>query len=96
MAIIIPFVVLVACFIYVKKLSKGKTDKRKYIVWGTTIAFIIAPLVSWIISSLYGIGEESGFAVIALMAVIFPPLFLIGIVVLLIGLFKKESRNESI
>ena len=40
--------------------------------------------------------ECEGFAGVALMMLLFPFFFLVGIVMLLTGVFKKESTNRSI
>lgn len=37
-----------------------------------------------------------GFAGVALMMLLFPFFFLVGLVTMLIGVFKKESTNKSI
>ncbi|WP_285396376.1 hypothetical protein [Lysinibacillus sp. fls2-241-R2A-57] len=70
-------------------ISLGKSNKKKYIIWGITMMLVIAPLFSWGVSTLYGVYEGEGFASVALMMVMFPLLFLIGLVLLLIGIFKK-------
>ncbi|WP_244856564.1 hypothetical protein [Priestia megaterium] len=43
MAIGVALTVLVVGLMFASGLSRGKTAKRKYIVWGTTIILIIAP-----------------------------------------------------
>lgn len=50
---------------------------------------VIAPLFAWVISIFYGIKEGDGFATVGLMAILFPTLFLVGLVILLVGAFKK-------
>ncbi|MDD1511947.1 hypothetical protein [Priestia megaterium] len=96
MAIGVALTVLVVGLIFASRLSRGKTAKRKYIVWGTTVILIIAPFFSWVVSVLYAISQEEGFAGVALMMLLFPIFFLIGLVTLLTGVFKKESVNKSI
>ncbi|MCJ7989922.1 hypothetical protein MUB15_12375 [Priestia sp. OVS21] len=96
MAIGVALTVLVVGLMFASGLSRGKTAKRKYIVWGTTIILIIAPSFSWAVSILFAISQEEGFAGVALMMLLFPFFFLVGIVTLLIGVFKKESTNRSI
>jgi hypothetical protein len=49
-----------------------------------------------VVSVLYAISQEEGFAGVALMMLLFPIFFLIGLVTLLTGVFKKESVNKSI
>lgn len=51
---------------------------------------VIAPLLSWLIAIPYGISEGDGFAAVGLLIILFPILFLSGLVTLLIGIFKKN------
>lgn len=71
--------------------SKGKTKKRKYIVWGITTMLVIAPLLSWLISISYGISVGDGFAAIGLLMLLFPLIFLVGIILLVVGAFSKKQ-----
>lgn len=96
MAIGVALTVLVVGLMFASGLSQGKSAKRKYIVWGTTTILIIAPFFSWVVSILFAISQEEGFAGVALMMLLFPFFFLIGLVMLLIGIFKKESVNKSV
>ena len=96
MAIGVALTVLVLGLMLASGLSQGKSAKRKYIVWGTTTIVIIAPFFSWVVSILFAISQEEGFAGVALMMLLFPFFFLAGLVTLLIGVFKKESANNSI
>ncbi|MES5266770.1 hypothetical protein [Priestia megaterium] len=96
MAIAIALLILLLGLMFARGLSQGRSTKRKYIVWGTTTILIIAPFFSWTVSILFGINQGDGFAAAGLMMLLFPIFFLIGIVTLLIGIFKKESTNESI
>ncbi|WP_078379877.1 hypothetical protein [Sutcliffiella halmapala] len=72
--------------------TNGKSKKRKFIVWGITTMLAIAPFLSWIISILYGIYEKEGFAAIGLMMILFPLFFLVGIILLLIGIFGEYEN----
>ena len=96
MAIGIALTVLVLGLMFASGLSQGKLAKRKYIVWGTTIILIITPFFSWVVSILFGINQGDGFAAVGLMMLLFPLFFLIGLITLLIGIFKKEKTNKSI
>ncbi|AEN90461.1 hypothetical protein AS52_01662 [Priestia megaterium Q3] len=96
MAIGIALTVLVLGLMFASGLSQGKSAKRKYIVWGTTIILIITPFFSWIVSILFGINQGDGFAAVGLMMLLLPLFFLIGVVTLLIGIFKKDNMNKSI
>ncbi|WP_230874957.1 hypothetical protein [Lysinibacillus cavernae] len=68
----------------------------KYIIWGITILFIISPLLSWVVSILYGIHKGDGFAAVALLMVMSPFLFLVGLVTLLLGVFKKVNTSYAL
>ncbi|AUO10295.1 hypothetical protein ACFX4Y_21215 [Priestia sp. YIM B13446] len=96
MAIGVALLVLVLGLMFASGLSQGKSAKRKYIVWGTTTILIIAPFFSWAVSILFAVSQEEGFAGVASMMLLFPFFFLIGLVTLLIGIFKKESVNKSV
>jgi len=94
MAIGVALTVLVLGVMFASGLSQGKSAKRKYIVWGTTTILIIAPFFSWVVSILFAISEKEGFAGVALMMLLFPFFFLVGLATLLIGIFKKENVNK--
>ena len=76
------------------QLSKGKTKKRKYIVWGIALMLTIAPFLSFAIGLTYAVIAENGWAAL-IMWYIFPIIFVIGLIVLMIGIFKREERKEA-
>lgn len=78
------------------QLSKGKTIKRKYIVWGITLMLIISPFLSFAIGLTYGFIIENGWAIAGTIMILFPIGFIIGIIMLLVGIFKKEETDVSI
>ena len=71
-------------------LSRGQSMKKKYIIWGITTMLVIAPLFSWLVGILYGISVSSGFAAGGLMIIMFPILFIMGIILLVKGILEKE------
>jgi len=71
-------------------LSRGQSMKKKYIIWGIATMLVIAPLFSWLAGILYGISVSSGFAAGGLMIIMFPILFIMGIILLVKGILKKE------
>jgi hypothetical protein len=75
--------------------TKGKTKKKKYIIWGITTMVAIAPCLAWTISIAYTMIEGNPWAGIALLAILFPLLFIIGLILLLVGIFKKAGRNSD-
>ena len=72
-------------------LSNGKTKRRTYIIWGITVMVAIAPFLSFTVGLLYAIIAQNNLASM-LMWVLFPILFLIGLTLLLIGIFSKEKK----
>ncbi|MFF5995606.1 hypothetical protein AAGS61_12780 [Lysinibacillus sp. KU-BSD001] len=71
-------------------LTKGTTSKYKQIIWGITTMLVIAPLLSWLLGISYGIYEGEGFAAAGVIVILFPILFLTGLVLMIRGIFKKE------
>ncbi|MED4013307.1 hypothetical protein P4606_21785 [Priestia aryabhattai] len=94
MAIGIALTVLVLGLMFASRLSQGKSAKKKYIVWGTTIILIITPFFSCVVSILFSINQGDGFAEVGLMMLSLPLFFLIGVLTLLIGIFKKDNMNK--
>lgn len=74
------------------KLTKGKNIKRQYIVWGIILMLAISPFLSFAIGLTYALIEQNGWAGL-IMVYIFPVLFLVGLILLLVGLFKKEPTD---
>lgn len=87
-ASIVCIALVVAAF-----LSTGATIKFKQITWGIVTMFVIAPLLSWLIGISYGIYVGEGFAVVGVMIILFPILFIVGLALLLIGIFKKDEKH---
>ena len=56
---------------------------------------VVAPLFSWLASQLYGIYEESGWAAVALSAILLPVIFLVGLIILLTGVFQKMKEKAQ-
>lgn len=81
-------VMLGAIFAYV--LSKGKTKKRKWIVWGATLMFVISPFFSFAVGRTYAVIVNNGWAAM-IMVYIFPVIFVFGLFILLVGFFEKEE-----
>ncbi len=83
---IIPIVGVILAVV----LSAGRSRRVKYVIWGITTSFILAPFISAIAGNLYGVQQAEGFAGVALIMIMFPLIFLLGIVILVIGVSKKE------
>ena len=89
----VAIIILTVALAIAYQLSKSKSKKRKYIVWGITTMLAIAPLFSWLISITYASIEGSGWAGVAMMGIMLPILFLVGLVILLVGVFRKKETE---
>ncbi|ALC89124.1 hypothetical protein AM500_04455 [Bacillus sp. FJAT-18017] len=74
MTILAVAVILTILFSY----NKPKDNKLR--IWGITTMFFIAPLLSWLVGRFYGISEGSGFAMMGVLVIMFPILFVVGFV----------------
>ncbi|MFZ7825725.1 hypothetical protein ACO1DI_22105 [Priestia sp. 40] len=54
----------------------------------------IAPFLSFAIGLTYAVIAKNGWAAL-IMWYIFPIIFVIGLIVLMIGIFKREERKEA-
>ena len=93
MAIVVATIILTVALTIAYQLGKSKSKKRKYIVWGVITMFAIAPLLSWLISMIYASIEGTGWAGFALISIMLPTLFLSGLVILLVGVFRKKDTE---
>ncbi|QPA56415.1 hypothetical protein [Lysinibacillus sphaericus] len=84
--VVVIALVLIVSIVFI--ICLGKSKKTTFIIWGITLMVVIAPLFAWVVSILYGIKEGDGFAAVGLMVILFPFLFLIGLVIFLVGVFK--------
>ncbi|MEH7399665.1 MULTISPECIES: hypothetical protein [Bacillaceae] len=73
----------------------GQSRKRKYIIWGIANMVAIGPFLSFAIGITYAIIEGDGWAAM-LMWVLYPFIFLIGLIQLIIGIFMKKSSDNNI
>lgn len=71
-------------------LGIGKPKKYKFRIWGSFIMIPIALPLAYSMGITYAIIEGSPWATMV-MFVIFPVLFLLGLVLLLVGIFKKSG-----
>jgi len=91
MAILVAVIIVIVAMVIAYQSSRGKSQKRKFIVWGLTTMVAIAPFLSWLVSIGYANIEGSGWAGVALLSIMFPLLFLFGLAILLVGIFKKKD-----
>ncbi|MFT4414389.1 hypothetical protein ACLM5H_11070 [Fredinandcohnia humi] len=90
MAILVGYAVAVMGAMLAYQLCNGKSKRRKYIIWGITTMVAIAPFLSFSIGLTYAIIVENGWAAL-IMWYLFPIMFIIGLVLLLVGIFKKNT-----
>lgn len=95
MAIAISLAILIFGPIAAFRLTKGNSDKRKYIVWGITAMVAIAPFLSFLIGITYGSIVGSGWAAGGTMVILFSIIFLVGLIIMLIGIFKKSEHGTT-
>lgn len=89
-ALIIVLVGLIAGF----QLSEGRSEKGRYIIWGIIIMIAFAPFLSYSIGVLYGVLVRNGWAA-SIMMVLFPIIFIIGLIILLLGIYKKNEKEHN-
>jgi len=83
---------LTAAIAYI--LCIGKSNKSKYKVWGVAIIIPISLPLAYSIGLTYAFIEGNPWATM-LMIVVFPALFIIGLISLLVGIFKKDTLSQN-
>ncbi|CAG9622498.1 hypothetical protein [Sutcliffiella rhizosphaerae] len=71
-----------------------KFPKKILIIWGVITMFSIAPLFTWLVAISYGVMVGEGFAAVAVMGIMFPVIFLIGIGILAAGIYKNVTGEN--
>ncbi|HEU5139486.1 MAG TPA: hypothetical protein VFT51_05895 [Bacillales bacterium] len=89
MAIFVALAIAILGSVAAYQLSKGKSKRRKYIVWGITTMVAIAPFISFVIGITIAISISNPWAG-GIMLYLFPIIFVIGLIMLLVGIFKKN------
>ncbi|SDQ07426.1 hypothetical protein SAMN05216232_0399 [Virgibacillus subterraneus] len=92
MAIFIGYGIAFIGALVAYQLSVGKPKNKKYKVWGIALMVPISPAFAFAIGLTYAVIVESGWAGL-IMWYIFPFIFIIGLVMLLVGIFKKEETK---
>jgi UDP-N-acetylmuramyl pentapeptide phosphotransferase/UDP-N-acetylglucosamine-1-phosphate transferase len=90
-----PFIVIVL----VLSIGLGVFLTRKYhnkvlIIWGVITMLSIAPFFSWIVAMIVAVNVGDGFAGVAVMWLMFPVLFLIGVGMVGAGVYKKVTGEN--
>jgi len=88
----IAIIILVLAIVLAGYMSRNKTTKKKFVVWGITAIIAIAPLASWIAGMLFGMDGEDGFLGFTVMIYGFVLIEVIGFVLLYFGIFKRMKR----
>ena len=89
----------VAVLVLILSLVIGVVLSRKYedkalIIWGLITMLSIDPFFSWIVEMLVAVSVGDGFAAVAVMWLMVPILFLIGVGMLGAGLYKKVTGEN--
>lgn len=92
MVIIIGYVIAFIGALVAFLLSADKPKNKKYKMWGIALMIPISPALAFAIGRTYAIIVENGWAAL-IMWYIFPIIFIIGLVMLLVGIFKKEETE---
>ncbi|MBM6619555.1 hypothetical protein [Bacillus suaedaesalsae] len=75
--------------------SINLSRNRKMMMWGILTMFLIGPILSWTLSLIYADLEGDGFAGVALLMLLLPIIFVIGLIILITGFVKKEGKTEN-
>lgn len=82
------YIIIFLSIVIAYLLTKGKSVKRKYIIWGIVLMVFLSPTVSVHTARIIGrITHNLGAGI--LIMYIFPISFIIGLIMLLIGIFKE-------
>ncbi len=92
MAIAVGYAVALIGTVIAYQLSEGKPKKTKYKVWGIAIMLPISPALAFSIGLTYAVIVKNGWAAL-MMWYIFPLIFIIGLIMLLVGIFSKEEAK---
>lgn len=92
-AIGVALLILIGALLIGYKSSSGMSEKRKLITWGIATMIGIAPFLSWLVGISFGVYVGDGFAGAGVMVIMFVILFFIGLITLLVGIFKKNTDN---
>ncbi|MED4455073.1 hypothetical protein [Metabacillus fastidiosus] len=90
---LIVFVDLVLGLFIGFRLSNGKSKKRN-IIWGLSIILAIAPLLSVLLSIIIAFIAGDGWTGIAIVVIILPLFFFVGLGRLLAGLFRGNGEKN--
>ncbi|WP_053218340.1 hypothetical protein [Virgibacillus senegalensis] len=92
MAIFISFIIALLAAAIAYQFSGGKPKKKKYKIWGFTIILVISPSLAFGMGLTFAVLVKSGWAAM-IMFYLFPLFFLVGLILLLTGIFKKKEEG---
>lgn len=87
------YLITLVSAIIVYLLVMGKSKRNKYRIWGIAIMLPISLPLSYSIGITYSIIVENSWGTIVMLYV-FPLVFFVGVILLLVSLFKKEELNK--
>lgn len=71
-------------------LTKGQSNTQKWIMWGLLLILGIGPSISWLLGVVSSVVFEDGFTGMATLIVTYAVLFIVGLLAIVVGLFKKD------
>ncbi|MFJ6263969.1 hypothetical protein [Lysinibacillus xylanilyticus] len=90
MAFVIALLIVLVGLIAGFQLTEGRSEKGNYIVWGIITMIAFAPFLSFVIGVMYGIVVKNSWAT-SIMMYLSPIIFVIGLVILLLGIYKNDK-----
>ncbi len=90
MAFVIALLIVLVGLIAGFQLTEGRSEKGNYIVWGIITMIAFAPFLSFVIGVMYGIVVKNSWAT-SIMMYLSPIIFVIGLVILLLGVYKNDK-----
>ena len=93
MAIIVGYVIALIGALIAYQLSNDKPKKTKFKVWGIALMVLISPALSFAMGLTYAVMVQNGWARLV-MWYISPVIFMIGLSMLLVGIFRKNEPGQ--
>lgn len=94
MAFVIALLIVLVALIAAFQLTEGKSEKGKYIIWGIITMIAFAPFLSFVIGVVYGTMFSNGW-VASIMLFLSPLIFVIGVIILILGIYKKDEKEHK-
>ncbi|MGE7024433.1 hypothetical protein [Solibacillus cecembensis] len=92
MEIVIGYLITLLGVVIAYLLSVGKSKKRKYMVWGIALMLPISPALAFSLGLTYAAIIRDNWSAL-IMVFICPIIFIIGLIMLLVGIIKKEEAK---